>query len=113
MKPQQKAPTEPLYSIFERHLYELSPADRDRDAFVSKVLKDYFQYLRQSCISIPVQLEAAIAEEISQQVRTMLLKKIYGCFDLAAYQACSAPEIESVPRRRLVRRRSPTLKPSA
>ena len=78
---------DPLYIIFEQHLCNLEDPGTDRKTFISNVVNDYFSYLRKRKITVPKELEQPIAEELFAQVHSMLVKKIYGCFSLAEYQA--------------------------
>jgi len=77
---------DPLYVIFEEHLYNFQDPDVDRKTFVGKIIQDYLTHLRRLSISIPKSLEASIVEELVEQVNSMLVKKIYGCFSLEEYQ---------------------------
>ncbi len=77
---------DPLYVIFERHLYHFSDDDGDRKTFVNRIIQDYLTYLRKMNISVPRSLEQAIVEELSAQVNTMLVKKIYGCLSIDDYR---------------------------
>ncbi len=77
---------DPLYTIFEQHLYNFQEADTDRRAFIGKVIQDYLSYLRKMNIVVPKSLEEPIVEELASQVNTMLVKKIYGCLTIQDYQ---------------------------
>jgi hypothetical protein len=78
--------TDPLYVIFEQHLYNFQDPDVDRKTFIGKIIQDYLTHLRRMSISIPKSLEAPIVEELAEQVNSMLVKKIYGSFSLGEYQ---------------------------
>lgn len=77
---------DPLYTIFEQHLYNFQDSDTDRKTFIGNVVKEYFVFLRKLKIVIPKAFEEAIAEELSEQVKVMLMKKIYGCLEIQDYQ---------------------------
>lgn len=77
---------DPLYVIFEQHLMSFSDADSDRKAFLENVVTDYLSYLRKNNIIVPKTLEQPIIEELSAQVNTMLVKKIYGFLSITDYQ---------------------------
>ena len=77
---------DPLYTIFEQHLYNFQDAETDRRTFIGRVIQDYFGYLRKMNITVPKSLEEPIIEELSTQVNTMLVKKIYGCLTIQDYQ---------------------------
>ncbi|MGE0616629.1 MAG: hypothetical protein AB7P04_13425 [Bacteriovoracia bacterium] len=84
--PDKDSNLDPLYVIFEQHLYQFHDADMDRKAFIGKVVMDYLAYLRKLKLSIPNSMVQSIAEEIGAQVNTMLVKKIYGCLSIQDYQ---------------------------
>jgi len=71
--------TDPLYVIFEQHLYNFQDSTADRKAFIAGIVGEYIGFLRQKNIAVPKSLEPAILEELSEQVNLMLTKKIYGC----------------------------------
>lgn len=77
---------DPLYLIFEQHLYNFQDSDSDRRTFIHNIIQDYFSYLRRKNITVPKSLEGTIAEELSSQVNQMLVKKIYGCLSIEDYQ---------------------------
>jgi hypothetical protein len=77
---------DPLYVIFEQHLFNFQDPEIDRKTLVMKIVADYLAYLRKQNISVPRALEQPIVEELSQLVNTMLVKKIYGCLTPKDYQ---------------------------
>ncbi len=77
---------DPLYVIFEQHLYNFNDSDADRKTFITKIVEDYLTYLRKMNILIPKSLESSIVEELAGTVNTMLIKKIYGCLSLDDYR---------------------------
>jgi hypothetical protein len=77
---------DPLYVIFEQHLYNFQDAEIDRKTFIQQVLKDYLSYLRKLNITVPKSLEESIFEELAAQIQVMLVKKIYGFFSIQEYQ---------------------------
>ncbi len=76
---------DPLYIIFEQHLFNFSDENSDRNTFITGVVQDYITYLRKSNVVVPKSLEASIMDEIGTQVNTMLVKKIYGCSSINDY----------------------------
>jgi hypothetical protein len=82
----QKTQPDHLYVIFEQHLFNFQEPGLDRKTFVCNVLNDYFSHLRRHSIVIPKSLEPMIFEELFDQVHTMLVKKIYGCFNIPEFQ---------------------------
>lgn len=82
--------TDPLYVIFEQHLYNFQDVNADRKTFIEQVVQDYLSYLRKLNITVPKSLEHAIVEELGEQVNTMLVKKIYGCYNIEEFQKNSS-----------------------
>ncbi len=82
----KQAQLDPLYVIFEQHLVNFQDNDLDRKSFIGNVLQEYLSYLRRLNITVPKSLEGSIIEELSVQVQTMLVKKIYGCLTIQDYQ---------------------------
>jgi len=78
---------DPLYTIFEQHLFNFQDPNADRSAFVEAVVKDYLTHLRRLGLSVPTEWEHQIFEELFFQVQTMLVKKIYGCLTINEYTA--------------------------
>ncbi len=76
---------DPLYVIFERHLFNFADPDSDRAQFIATVVDDYLNFLKKQNIIVPRPMEQLIVEELATQVNTMLVKKIYGCLTLAEY----------------------------
>jgi hypothetical protein len=79
-------PQDPLFVIFEQHLYNFQDPEIDRKTFIGKVVGDYLTHLRKLNITIPHSLESSIVDELAAQVNTMLVKKIYGCLTIQEYQ---------------------------
>jgi hypothetical protein len=86
MRPVLKGRLDPLYIIFEQHLYNFQDSDTDRKTFIGAVISDYLTLLRKSEIVVPQAFEEAIVEELAAQVNTMLVKKIYGCLSIQDYR---------------------------
>ncbi|MBC7691031.1 MAG: hypothetical protein H7222_04630 [Methylotenera sp.] len=83
---QAQPKTDPLYVIFEQHLFHFQESDSDRKTFILAIVSDYLSYLRKKNITVPRSLEQPIVEELATQVNVMLVKKIYGCLSIADYQ---------------------------
>lgn len=82
---------DPLYVIFEQHLFNFTDPDSDRKTFITAVVSDYLGYLRKNNVIIPKTLEQPIHEELGTQVNTMLVKRIYGCLKISDYQDTIPP----------------------
>ena len=95
-----KTELDPLYVIFEQHLYNFQESDSDRKTFIGNIVHDYLTYLRKMNIVIPKSLEHAIVEELAGQVNTMLVKKIYGCLSIDEYRKGSSTTLKKKARAR-------------
>jgi hypothetical protein len=96
-KPEQ---ADPLYVIFEQHLVNFQNTEVDRKTFISDVIQDYFGYLRKTKIIIPLSLEKSIAEELTGQVKSMLLKKIYGFHSIRDFQKKTTKKVRNQAKQR-------------
>jgi hypothetical protein len=99
---------DPLYTIFEQHLYNFQDSDSDRKTFIVNIVKEYMTHLAKLNIVIPKSLEASVLEELADQVNSMLVKKIYGCLTIEDFQK-KAPS----PARKQASRRYSQMKKSA
>ena len=77
---------DPLYVIFEQHLYNFEDDEADRKTFVGSIVNDYLIYLRKMNIVIPKSLEGPVVEDLAGQVNSMLVKKTYGCLSIDDYR---------------------------
>jgi hypothetical protein len=77
---------DPLYVIFEQHLCNFDDSNIDRKAFITNIVGEYLAFLRRNSVIVPPQMERAVIDELSEQVKTMLFKKIYGFPSVQAYQ---------------------------
>lgn len=82
-----------LYTIFEHHLFNFQDPNSDRESFILEIVKDYLSQIRKLGLSVPGEWEPMIFEELSFQVNTMLVKKIYGCMTIDEYIA-KTPTVE-------------------
>lgn len=88
----KKAAPDPLYVIFEEHLYNFQDSDSDRKTFILNIVNEYIKYLRMNNITIPRAFELSIVEELANQVNDMLVKKIYGNLTLTAFKKTISPQ---------------------
>ncbi len=78
---------DPLYTIFEQHLFNFQDPNADRNVFIESVVKEYLTHVRRLGLVVPLEWEHQIFEELFFQVQTMLVKKIYGCLTINEYTA--------------------------
>ncbi|HAR44397.1 MAG TPA: hypothetical protein DCS07_17500 [Bdellovibrionales bacterium] len=86
MNLEKQTQPDPLYIIFEEHLYNFKDSDSDRRTFIGNIVIDYLTYLRKMNIIVPKAMEASVVEELGFQVNNMLVKKIYGFPNLDEYR---------------------------
>ncbi len=77
---------DPLFVVFEHHLFSFTDSNIDRKGFIAQVVGDYLNFLKKNHILVPITLEKYVIEELSIQVNTMLIKKIYGFLTIEDYQ---------------------------
>jgi hypothetical protein len=78
---------DPLYTIFEQHLFNFQDPNADRSTFCETIVKEYLITMRKLGLAVPMEWEAQIFEELFFQVNSMLVKKIYGCQTIDQYTA--------------------------
>ncbi|MCM2324530.1 MAG: hypothetical protein NDJ90_14825 [Oligoflexia bacterium] len=99
----QQDQLDPLFVIFEQHLYNFQDSDTDRKTFIGNIVLEYFSYLRKKNIVIPKSLEGLVFEELAGQVGTMLVKKIYGCLTIEDYRKAVPEPLKKKARGRYAR----------
>jgi hypothetical protein len=82
---------DPLYVIFEKHLYNIENPEMDRGGFIAGIVRDYLTFLRNRKVVVPKSLEPSIIEELGTQVNVMLVKKIYGFVSIDEFVRRAAP----------------------
>jgi hypothetical protein len=91
---------DPLYTIFEQHLLNFQDPNSDRASFIEAIVKEYLSHMRKLGLSVPNDWETFVSEELSFQVNTMLVKKIYGCLTINEYTAKASTEQKKTARTR-------------
>ncbi|HVK60849.1 MAG TPA: hypothetical protein VM432_04830 [Bdellovibrionales bacterium] len=77
---------DPLYLIFEQHLFNALVEEEATEAFLVRVVADYIDRLKCTGTIIPIQFEESLNTDLKEEVLEMLRKKTYGHFDLNAYR---------------------------
>ena len=67
----------PLYTIFEKHLYEFNYETREN--FINSVVREYVVHITKSKIMIPHTKRSLLENTLADEVSDMLVRKIYGC----------------------------------
>ncbi len=94
---------DPLYTIFEKHLYDFNDDTEDSFEFVDKVAKDYIRFLGAHKVAVPGKWEKNILDELRDQIRKMMVKKMYGCLSIEEYVVNNKSAIAD--KRKIVRRK--------
>lgn len=74
-----------LYNIFEDLLFTVHVDDHNEDEFVSEVVDKYIGQLKKLG-QLPGQFIDDVREDLASEVYDMLLKKIYGHFNLYQFR---------------------------
>lgn len=83
---------DPLYSIFEQHLFNALVENETTEEFLDRVVQDYLAALSEGGI-IPQPLRAGVEEDLRDEVLEMLRKKTYGHFNLTEFRKAKAGEV--------------------
>lgn len=86
---------DPLYTIFEKHLYDFDDNEENQKEFVDKIAKDYIQFLTTKKVAVPSKWQHLIMEELRDQIKKMMVKKMYGCLSVEEYVVSHKTEIKS------------------
>lgn len=77
---------EALYTIFEKHLYDFEDDnDESEQLFIDRIVLDYLKYLTSQQVAIPRRWARQIIDELRDQVKKMLIKKMYGCLSIEEF----------------------------
>lgn len=74
-----------LYTIFEKHLYDFDDTEESQEAFIDKIVNDYMKFMMAQGVAMPRRWQMQIFEEVRDQVRKMLVKKMYGCLSIEEF----------------------------
>lgn len=77
--------SDPLYTIFEQHLFNALVENETTEEFLDRVVQDYLAALCSGGI-IPQELRAGIEADLRDEVLEMLRKKTYGHFSLKEFR---------------------------
>ncbi|MCB0361897.1 MAG: hypothetical protein KDD35_04215 [Bdellovibrionales bacterium] len=81
----QKPEFDLLYVCLENHLHNFKEENETEEALIAKVLEDFAARIL-SKGHIPTQYLADLHQELEDELRDMLRKKIYGHWDIAHYR---------------------------
>lgn len=74
-----------LYTIFEKHLYDFEDNEESEQKFIDNIVNDYLRFLTTQNVVMPRRWQHQIIEELRDQVRKMLVKKMYGCLSIQEF----------------------------
>jgi hypothetical protein len=92
--------SDPLYAIFEKHLFSCLIEDETSDQLIYKVVADYLDDLMKMA-SIPVKVAEFVENDLRDEVRDMLRKKTYGYMSLTEFRQAQTKTSKSKAPRRL------------
>lgn len=76
---------DPLYIIFEKHLYDFNY--ESRELFIKGVVDDYIAHLVRQKAVIPPTWKQHLDKTIAEEVSDMLVRKLYGCLTVEEFKA--------------------------
>lgn len=88
---------DPLYAIFEQHLYTALVEEETTDEFLVRVVTDYVGRLLSGGTVIPASVRADLETDLREEVLEMLRKKTYGHFNLASFRKANGVEVSTPP----------------
>lgn len=68
---------DPLFQLFQHHM--LKKSYDDSAAFSRDVAAEYLVYLESTSAHIPLNVKAAIAQDLESETHELLVKSMYGC----------------------------------
>jgi hypothetical protein len=83
---------DPLYSIFEQHLFTALVEGETTDDLLVRVVTDYVGHLKASGTVIPHSHLSTLESDLREEVLEMFRKKTYGHFDLTSYRKANGAE---------------------
>lgn len=80
----QKLNLDPLFQLFEFHLFNRSYDDSD--AFAKEVAEEYIAYLDSTWAHLPFHTRLNVLKDLESEAHELLVKKMYGCVATTDYQ---------------------------
>lgn len=96
---------DPLYTIFEKHLYDFQASEENELELIDKIVNDYLKFLAENKVTVPRKWQASIVEELRDQVRQMLVKKAYGALSVTEFVLGERRKKDFAGRRKRARKR--------
>ena len=76
---------DPLFIIFERHLYDFNY--ESRELFLKAVVDDYIGHLIKQNVVVPPMWRNHLEKSLAEEVSDMLVRKLYGCLTVEELKA--------------------------
>ena len=87
---------DPLYSVFEQHLFTALVEDETTEEFLQRVVVDYVARLLAGGTTIPQNFRESMEADIREEVLEMLRKNTYGHLTLRSYREAKGVEMSSL-----------------
>lgn len=94
---------DPLYIIFEKHLYDFNYDSRD--LFIRGVIDEYAEHLTKNQVIIPTTWRPVLEKNLAEEIADMLVRKLYGCLTVKEFQDKEEQNTETLPQRKEARKR--------
>lgn len=85
---------DPLYTIFEKHLYDFDEEEDSEVKFIDKIAQDYLNFLADNKVAVPSRWKGLMVTELHDQIRKMMIKKMYGCLSISEY-VLNQPDVKT------------------
>lgn len=83
---------DPLYLIFEQHLFTALVEDETTDEFLARVVTAYMDRLMAEGV-VPRALHESLESDLRDEVLQMFRKKTYGYYNLASFREARGVEL--------------------
>lgn len=84
---------DPLFKIFEKHLFNALVEDESTDTFLERVVNDYINRLVSLGTIIIQEHRPTIETDLKEEVLEMYRKKTYGHYSLGAFRRAHAQNL--------------------
>lgn len=95
--------SDPLFIIFERHLYDFNY--ESRELFVKGVVEAYVAHLVTQKVVVPPAWKQHLEQSIAEEVSDMLVRRLYGCLNVEELKKKEKQEATLPTARREARKR--------
>jgi hypothetical protein len=96
---------DPLYTIFEKHLYDFHDDEENSVEFINKIVNDYMTFLSMRKVTMPKRWQNMIVEELRDQVMKMMVKKMYGCLSIQEFVLNQKTQKDFAVKRKVIRKK--------